>query len=79
VRTTINLQDHLLMQAKQVALSENNTLGGVIEDALREFFARRNRTAGREKTKLPTYRGAGLQPGVDLNSTASLLDRMEDR
>ena len=79
MRTTINVQDHLLMQAKQVALAENNTLGGVIEDALRDFFARKNRTEVREKTKLPTYRGAGLQPGVDLNSTASLLDRMEDR
>ncbi len=79
MRTTVNLQDHLLMQAKQVALAENNTLGGVIEDALREFFARKNRTEVREKTKLPTYLGKGLQAGVDLNSTASLLDRMEDR
>ncbi len=79
MRTTVNLQDQLLKQAKHFALSENKTLGGVIEDALRDFFARKNRPEVREKTKLPTFRGSGLQPGVDLNSTASLLDHMEDR
>ncbi|HEX6865074.1 MAG TPA: helix-turn-helix transcriptional regulator [Thermoanaerobaculia bacterium] len=30
-----------------------------------------------EKAILPTYRGSGLQPGVDLDNSRSLLDRME--
>ena len=28
---------------------------------------------------LPTYRGKGLQPGIDLDDTANLLDVMEER
>ena len=28
---------------------------------------------------LPTYRGKGLQPGIDLDDTASLIDAMEER
>jgi hypothetical protein len=28
---------------------------------------------------LPTFRGRGLQPGVDLDDTPALLDRMEGR
>lgn len=28
---------------------------------------------------LPTFRGQGLRPGVSLDDTAALLDRMEDR
>ena len=27
--------------------------------------------------RLPTFRGAGLQPGVDLDDTAALLDGMD--
>lgn len=30
-----------------------------------------------EKATLPTCRGSGLQPGVDLDDSRSLLDRME--
>lgn len=29
--------------------------------------------------RLPTFRGHGLQPGVSLDDTAALLDRMEER
>ncbi|MGQ0815653.1 MAG: hypothetical protein ACT4O1_14555 [Gemmatimonadota bacterium] len=34
--------------------------------------------APRERVRLPTYGKGGLQPGVDLDNSAALLDLMED-
>jgi len=79
MRTTINIQGDLLQHAKQLALQQHITLGGVIEDALRRCFSANNRVSKALPTHLPTFRGKGLQPGVDLDNTASILDIMEDR
>jgi len=53
----------------------------VIEDAVREALARRPDGRGLSRAALPTDdgdgRGGGLQPGVDLDDTAALLDLME--
>ncbi len=37
-----------------------------------------SRAAGASPLPLPTFRGEGLQPGVDLDDTASLLDLMTE-
>jgi hypothetical protein len=79
MRTTINIHDDLLRRAKQVAMERNCTLGSVIEDALQKSLNRKSSRAARVPTRLPTFRGRGLQPGVDLDSTVSLLDAMEER
>ncbi len=79
VRTTINIQGELLQHAKQMALQQHITLGGVIEDALRKYFSVNNRVTQAIPTHLPTFKGKGLQPGVDLDNTADILDIMEDR
>lgn len=79
MRTTVNIHDELLRKAKQVALEQNGTLGSVIEEALRESLSRKSRVVRRKLTHLPTFRGQGVQPGVDLDSTVSLLDTMEGR
>ena len=77
MRTTIRLDDHLLREAKKYAAEAGRSLTGVIEDALREVLARRKAAVKRERVRLPTFRGQGLQPGVNLNSNAELLDLME--
>lgn len=77
MRTTIRLNDDLLREAKQVAVSSGRTLTAVIEDALREALARRKTGAPRERTKLLTVSGFGLRPGIDLDNSAALLDIME--
>jgi len=77
MRTTVRLDDELLAQAKQLALETGRTLTAVIEDALREVLARRHTTSKRPRVQLPTFGGQGLQPGVDLDRSASLLDLME--
>ena len=77
MRTTIRLDDALLKAAKQHASNTGRTLTAVIEDALRRELARRD--VERIAPELPTFRGNGTLPGVDLDSNASLLDLMEDR
>jgi hypothetical protein len=77
MRTTISIDEHLLREAKKVALSSRTNLSGLIETALKEMLARRHRKGKRSPLKLVTFRGKGLRFGVDLDDTASLLDLME--
>lgn len=77
MRTTIRLDDELLTRAKRAALERGTTLTAVIEDALRRALAP-ERPATRDDVHLPSSRGDGLQPGVDLDDTASLLDLMDE-
>lgn len=78
MRTTIRLDDELLTKAKRAALERGTTLTAVIEDALRRALTPSTEPR-RDDVVLPTFRGNGLQPGVDLDDSASLLDLMEDR
>jgi len=71
------LDQDLLAQAKKYAAESGRTLTSVLEDALREKLARRNVAARRTPVRLNTFRGNGLQPGVDLDDAAALLDAME--
>jgi hypothetical protein len=76
MRTTINIDDALLAEAKQVAARTGRSLAAVVEDALRESLHRRHRTA-RRRAELPEFGEGGVQPGVDLDDSAALLDLME--
>jgi hypothetical protein len=76
MRTTINLDDDLLAEAKQVAARTGRTLAAVVEDALRESLHRRHRLA-RRAVDLPVFGEGGVQPGVDLDDSAALLDLMD--
>jgi Bacterial antitoxin of type II TA system, VapB len=77
MRTTIRLDDQLLKEAKQAAATSNKTLTQLVEDSLRETLARRKIAARAERVTLPTFRGTGTLPGVDLDNSAALLDLME--
>jgi hypothetical protein len=80
VRTTIRLDDALLSEVKAEAARTGRTLRQVVEDALRETLARREGRPGRRgSVEIPTFAGRGLQPGVDLDSSAGLLEIMDDR
>ena len=77
MRTTIRIDDYLLAEAKNLAVETNQSLTSLIEDALRELLARRQRRESVAPFKLTTYKGYGLQPGIDLDDFASLLETME--
>ncbi|MEM8807408.1 MAG: DUF2191 domain-containing protein [Cyanobacteria bacterium P01_G01_bin.38] len=73
MRTTIRLDDELLRTAKQHALATQRTLTQLIQDALVVLLEQEKGAA----SPLPTFRGDGTYPGVDINRSASLRDQME--
>lgn len=77
MRTTVRLDQHLLLEAKKLAAESGRTLTAVIEDALRDTLARRTPQRKRARVHLKTFKGDGLWPGVDLDDSAALLDTME--
>jgi hypothetical protein len=77
MRTTIRLDERLLTEAKKRAAEKGTTLTALIEDSLREALARRAHPVQRKKIRMITFGEGGLQPGVDLDDTSSLLDRMD--
>ena len=78
MRTTVTLDDALLAEAKELAARTGRSVSVVIEDALRQALAQRSDDGG-TRPDLPAYAGDGLQPGVDLDDTAALLDLIDDR
>ena len=79
MRTTIRINDRLLAEAKKLAAERGTTLTAVIEDSLRAAISRHEPRVRRSKFRFPTFKGGGLQPGVDLDDTSALLDLMEGR
>jgi len=77
MRTTIRLDDQLLAEVKQLAARTGRTLTAIIDDALRQMLARQQQATVRRPVRLPTASGNGLQPGVDLDDSAALLDLMD--
>lgn len=77
MRTTIRLDDQLLTEIKRVANQRGQTMTAVIEDALRQMLAQRKQITAEPPIELFTVSGNGLQPGVDLDDSAALLDLME--
>lgn len=78
MRTTVRLDEHLLAEAKQRAARTGRTLTAVIEDALRQALTDAKRSKKSAPARFPTFRGDGLQPGVDLDDTAALLALMDE-
>jgi hypothetical protein len=77
MRTTVRLDEELLQEVRQLAAREGMTLTAVIERALRELLLRQRQGQERPRVRLPTFKGRGLQPGVDLDDTSALLDLMD--
>ena len=79
MRTTVRLDENLLRQAKREAQQQGRTLTSLIEQGLRLVLARsRTQPTRRARVILPVSKArGGALPGIDLNNSAALLDRME--
>ena len=77
MRTTIRLPDNLLAEAKRKAAAGGITLNDLIVDAVRGSLAARPGRVSEPPRKWPTYRGKGVQAGVDLDSNAALEDLID--
>jgi len=78
MRTTIDLPDDLLSQARRRAAEEGTTLTAMLADGLRLRLDRRA-TPHEGRRPLPVSGvGGGMHPGIDPASNASLLDAADD-
>jgi hypothetical protein len=64
MRTTIHVDDQLLIQAKAQAATLGVTLGQLIEDALRASLMRRANVEHRGRVRLITMQGTGTRPAA---------------
>jgi len=77
MRTTVSISDELLAAAKVRARQRGQSLGSVIEDALRrELAAIQDR---RPRPKVPVFDGGtGPRPGIDLTSNRALHEVLDE-
>lgn len=78
MRTTINISDSLLAEAKVLAAKTNRSLGSVVDDALRVLLKREAAEPPRGDWTFPTDGGSGLQPGVNLEDKEALAELLGD-
>jgi Arc/MetJ family transcription regulator len=64
MKTTIQIADALLAEARKVAEREGTTLRALVEAGLRETLKSRGQGAAPFRLRLVTFAGDGLQPGV---------------
>jgi hypothetical protein len=77
MRTTLNISDDLLAEAKVLAVRTRRSIGEVVDDALRVLL-RRDDPESAVAWTFPTNGAGGLQPGVNLDDTEALADLMGD-
>jgi Arc/MetJ family transcription regulator len=63
MKTTIEISDSLLDEAKRLAAKEGTTIRAYVEQGLRRIVAER-KSRGRFRLRKATFKGKGLQPGV---------------
>jgi hypothetical protein len=80
MRTTVRLDEGLLREAKAEASRKGETVTALIERGLRLVLAAGRARGRRTRITLPVSRETGgTLPGVDLNDTSALLDRLDGR
>ncbi len=80
MRTTVRLDEALMERARQEADRRGVTLTSLIEQGLQLVLRRPLKRSERAHVVVPECKaGGGTLPGVDINDSAALLDRMERR
>jgi hypothetical protein len=73
MKTTLNINDALLTQAKALAAQQHTSLTRLIEEGLQ--LRLRAQTAPTKAVRLPVFRGkGGLAPGLDGLSNKAMQD-----
>lgn len=76
MRTTVDVDDSLLTEAKVVAARTGRTVSAVVNDALRASLARALGEQASHVAVLPTDGAGGQLPGIDLDNREALADRL---
>lgn len=79
MRTTVRLDDELLIEARRHATGTRRTLTQLIRDSLVSLLERERGVQSPRRVDLPVFHGDGVYEGVDIDNSASLLDHMQRR
>ena len=80
MRTTVRLDGALLDRARKEAGRRGVTLTSLIEQGLELVLRKPLEPKDRATVRLPVSKArGGTLPSIDLDNSAALLDRMEDR
>ncbi|NIP39588.1 MAG: CopG family transcriptional regulator [Candidatus Dadabacteria bacterium] len=77
MRTTVRLSDDLYTEVKEHALKTKRTFSEIVHDALISYISKEQSKQSPKKIKIPTFKGTGLQEGVNLDNNSEILDRMD--
>jgi hypothetical protein len=79
MKTTLNLNDQLLADAKALAAQQRTSLTRVIEEGLQLRLRAKTGSTKHDRVRLPVYKGhGGLVEGVDPLSNKALLEALGD-
>jgi Arc/MetJ family transcription regulator len=73
MKTTVEITDALLDEAKRIAAREDTSLRALIEDGLRQVVAERKRGSNFHLRRA-TFKGNGLHPGVEAGGWELIRD-----
>jgi Arc/MetJ family transcription regulator len=73
MKTTVDIQDALLDEARKIASQERTTVKAMVEEGLRKVLAERKGTKSFQLRKV-TFKGNGLQPQVSGGSWKEIRD-----
>jgi hypothetical protein len=77
MRTTVSISDELLAAAKRRARERGQTLGEVVDAALRRELSDPDQQG--ERPPVPVFRGGtGPRPGIDLTSNRALHEALDE-
>ena len=72
MKTTIDIADAIMDKAREVAAREGVTVRSLVEEGLREVLARRGERRARFRLRDASFKGKGVQAGVDLNDWSAI-------
>jgi Family of unknown function (DUF6364) len=79
MKTTLNLNDHLLANAKALAAQQRTSLTRLIEEGLQWRLRAEADAPAKGRARLPVFKGrGGLVAGVDPLSNKALLEALDN-
>ncbi|MCP5289611.1 MAG: DUF2191 domain-containing protein [Burkholderiaceae bacterium] len=79
MKTTLDLNDQLLADAKALAAQQRTSLTRLIEEGLQLRLRAKTDSGKRGRVRLPVFKGrGGLVEGVDPLSNKALLEALDD-
>ncbi len=76
MKTTIEINDALLLRAKQLAAERQQTLKSILEAALRQFLDANTKPQTPFKLRKHSFRGRGLQSHLTEGNWATLREQI---